>query len=82
MNIKYILIIYFSLSLFFSIACEDNTSTGENIIPSEEITLETCDENINDNAPLFFKKYFKCVDIELNNDNVIISTDGVPPFRS
>ena len=82
MNIKYIIIIYFSLSLFFSIGCEDNTSTGENIIPSEEITLETCDENINDNAPLFFKKYFKCVDIELNNDNVIISTDGVPPFRS
>ena len=62
MNIKYILIIYFSLSLFFSIACEDNTSTGENIIPSEEITLETCDENINDDAvelALLCKKVWK-----------------------
>ena len=69
----------------FSTVCEDKKNqipTGENIIPSEEITLETCNENINDNTPSFFMKYFKCVDIELTNDQIIITTDGVPPHRS
>ena len=75
----------FLLLLLFSTACEDKNnqiSAGENIIPDEEITLETCSENINDNVPSFFIKYFKCVDIELTNDQIIITTDGVPPHRS
>jgi hypothetical protein len=74
-NKKCIYLIYFLL--LFSTACEDKKNqipTGENIIPSEEITLETCDENINDNIPSFFMKYFKCVDIELTDNQVVIPT--------
>jgi hypothetical protein len=82
-NKKCIYLIYFLL--LFSTACEDKKNqipTGENIIPSEEITLETCDENINDNIPSFFMKYFKCVDIELTDNQVVITTDGIPPHQS
>ena len=86
MNKKCIHLIYFLLfMLLFSTACEDKKTqipTGENIIPSEEITLETCNENINDNIPSFFMKYFKCVDIELTDNQVVITTDGIPPHQS
>jgi len=78
MNIKCIFLLFFSLLLFFSIACEDKNKQ----IPTGEITLETCDENINDNAPSFFKKYFKCLDVELIDNQIVIETDGIPPHQS
>ncbi len=78
MNIKCNFLLFFSLLLFFSIACEDKNKQ----IPTGEITLETCDENINDNAPSFFKKYFKCLDVELIDNQIVIETDGIPPHQS
>ncbi len=71
--------------IFIFLSCEDKKeppTLGEDIIPDEEITLANCEEDINEDAPTFFRKYFKCVDIEVNNDQVIISTDGIPPYLS
>ena len=70
------------IPLLFIISCEDKQDNGDEILPDEEITLETCTENIHDNVPSFFKKYFKCVDVELSNNHIIISSDGIPPHKS
>ena len=74
-----------SLLFIFILSCEDKKeppSLGEDIVPEEEITLANCQGGINENAPLFFQKYFKCVDVEVSNDQIVISTDGIPPHKS
>lgn len=81
------LIYSLTLLIIFIPACEDNqppapTQTGEDIIPDEEITLANCSEDINENVPAFFQKYFKCVDVDVDNNWIVISTDGSPPHQS
>ena len=49
---------------------------------AQEITLDSCDSWINSNAPAFFQKYFDCADITVNDDYIVIHTDGNPPHQS
>ena len=41
-----------------------------------------CETNIASDVPDFYQKYFLCVDIEMNGDAVVISSDGLPPHSS
>lgn len=47
-----------------------------------ELTLSSCTTSIADDAPAFYKKYFKCVTITTSADAVTITSDGQPPHRS
>ena len=64
--------------LFLLLACDDsNTDSTE-----EMITLENCDGIVADNVPDFYKSYFSCVDVSMSGSNVIIFTEGEPPYQS
>ena len=79
--------IFLVLTLLILISCEDKKNPptveiGDDIIPEEQITLENCIGEIDTDVPEFYKKYFKCVDIELTENGVMLTTDGVPPHKS
>jgi len=49
---------------------------------TDEYTLDSCETNIADDVPAFYKKYFKCVTISTSGDSVVIETKGMPPHKS
>ncbi len=49
---------------------------------AQQITLETCASWVNSNAPAFFQKYFDCSDITVNDNYIVLHTDGLPPHQS
>ena len=51
-------------------------------IYAQEITLESCDSWVNSTAPAFFQKYFDCSDITVNENYIVLHTDGLPPHQS
>lgn len=42
-------------------------------------TLANCQTRIGEGVPDFFARYFRCVDIQLDGDEVVIQTDNLPP---
>ena len=44
--------------------------------------LQNCDTNIGADVPLFYRAYFRCVDIRLDGDAVVISSSNLPPHLS
>jgi hypothetical protein len=53
----------------------DGGATGER-------TLESCTTGIADDAPAFFKRFFKCVTVATTGTGVRISTESLPPHRT
>ncbi len=64
----------FLVGLTLCIACEGDAASGQG--------LADCTTNISADAPEFFHTYFRCVDIQMSGDDVIIATDGQPPHES
>lgn len=67
-----------SAALLFSCgtqAPDDGTASGER-------TLESCTTSVADDAPAFFKRFFKCVTVATTGTGVKISTKSLPPHRS
>ena len=60
----------------------DATATDTATGASGELTLDNCPTQIADDAPEFFRRYFRCVTISVTATDVIISTNGLPPHRS
>ncbi|MBT6176027.1 MAG: hypothetical protein HOI23_02190, partial [Deltaproteobacteria bacterium] len=59
------------------------TDTDTDTTPSEPgRTVANCETNIADDAPAFYKKYFRCVTITMDGDSVVIESDGLPPHAS
>jgi hypothetical protein len=56
---------------FLLIACTDDKETATD-----------CETTIEDGVPEFYQQYFACVDISMNGDAVVISSDGLPPHQS
>ena len=56
---------------------EDNSNT--NTQETGKRTLETCTTSIDDNAPAFYKTYFKCVTISMDGMDVVIESENLPP---
>lgn len=51
--------------------------------PEEETTDSLdCESNIDADVPLFYQKYFQCVDITMNGDDVVIASDGLPQHNT
>ena len=51
--------------------------------PEEETTDSLdCETNIDTDVPLFYQKYFQCVDITMSGDDVVISSDGLPQHNT
>lgn len=46
------------------------------------LTIHNCTTDIADNAPAFFKKYFRCVTVTATDTEVTIETSGLPPHLS
>ena len=63
----------------FGCGGDNNASEGSG---STGTTAENCATSIADSAPAFYKKYFKCVTITTNGDNVTITSKGLPPHQS
>ncbi len=62
------------------------TGEGDTCVTGAQATLEctpdTCTTSISDDVPSFFKKYFRCVTITLEGDQIVIQSNGTPPHRS
>ena len=56
----------------------DETST----VPDQELTLENCETQIDNDVPEFFARHFRCVAITMDGDVVEIATESLPPHRS
>ncbi len=54
----------------------------EPVANTVEYTLDSCETNIADDVPDFYKKYFKCVTITRSGDSVVITSKGLPPHKS
>ena len=89
---KKIYFLFFSLIFSsFLINCSDSGTTS-NSDSSEELgedmvdsyNLSTCETSISSDVPLFFQKYFHCVDIKLSQSGeyVNIYYNGLPPYDS
>lgn len=63
------------------LACggEDSSPAGA---AGAELTLESCEANVGDDVPAFFKTYFRCSDIEVQGGDVVVHSRGLPPHRS
>ncbi|MDP2307505.1 MAG: YHYH protein [Pseudomonadota bacterium] len=45
-------------------------------------TLATCETNIADDVPAFFQELYRCVDVVLASDTIVVSTIDLPPHPS
>ncbi len=45
-------------------------------------TLDSCETNIADDAPEFYRTFFRCVDITVEAGDVVIATTALPPHLS
>ncbi len=70
--------------MFMVCACSLATtdSSGGSSATNEELTLTTCDTNIDSDAPDFFQTYFKCITTETDSTFVTVTSNGLPPHRS
>jgi hypothetical protein len=48
----------------------------------DERTLDSCRTEIASDVPGFYADYFRCVDISMDGDTVVIESTGLPPHRS
>jgi hypothetical protein len=67
-------------------ACGDDESSasagGAGGSGSGELTLDSCDTSFAEGVPEFYQRYFRCVDVSMSGDSVVIRSDGQPPHRS
>lgn len=67
---------------------EDDDGPAESIAcvvgaaATEECMLDSCTTSIADDVPRFFKTYFRCVTITIEEGEVVIESDNVPPHKS
>lgn len=47
-----------------------------------ELTLANCTTSISDDAPAFYKTYFRCVTITMDGGDVVIESKGLAPHKS
>jgi len=45
-------------------------------------TLDNCGTTTSGGVPAFFTKFFRCVDLSINGDRVVIKSNDLPPHRS
>ncbi len=83
---KFVIIALHTSLLALTVACGDggeDTSAGSGgTSASAELTLDNCPATVGADVPNFYKTYFKCSDIELSGENVIIHSRGLPPHQS
>src|SRR5262245_36247063 len=74
----------FALSACGGDKARDNDKSTSNSAAdvADELTLDTCSTSIGADVPPFFKDYFKCVDISVSGDEIVIHTNGLPPHKS
>ena len=62
-----------------------NVDPNANIDPNAqtgEFTLQNCGGSVADDVPAFFGKYFRCIDISMDGDEVVMQTANLPPHRT
>jgi hypothetical protein len=45
-------------------------------------TLDNCGGSVDADVPEFFQKYFRCSDVSMDGDTVVVHTIGLPPHKS
>jgi hypothetical protein len=77
---------FLPLALVFLTACQaplDPPAEGEGEGEGEEkLTLDNCATTIGEGVPAFFADHFRCADMALDGDDVVISTRSLPPHDS
>ena len=59
----------------------DPTDTATDDVVNADI-IEACAGSVDDDVPEFFKRYFRCSNISMDGDTVVINTDNLPPHPS
>ncbi|MFN8671721.1 MAG: YHYH protein [Candidatus Sericytochromatia bacterium] len=59
-----------------------NNNNQTNASQNTPLSLDNCTTSFGDNVPDFYKTYFKCSDIKVEGENVIIKTTGLPPYKT
>jgi hypothetical protein len=83
----------FGLTILLTIGCGDGDNaasggggtggTGTGGAGAGELrSLDNCQTNIADDVPEFYKTYFRCVDITMDGDTVVIQSLDLPPHPS
>ena len=78
-------LIFFLIILLEACSSTSSTDSGSSsggASSDDELTLSSCDTSVDENAPAFFRTYFKCVTITMEGENVVIATADLPPHRS
>lgn len=57
----------------------DDTDHSGNNSDAEALTLDTCSTTISEDAPEFYQRYFRCVTITMEDGDVRIVSNGLPP---
>lgn len=63
----------------------DDTATESEIsMPADSTAADliNCESNIDDDVPVFYSTYFRCTDISLDGDVVVITGSDLPPHLS
>ena len=58
------------------------TACDSEKIPDEEITLENCSGSATSDVPEIYSSLFKCVDLSIDGDDLVISSNGLAPHKS
>lgn len=62
------------------LACDVDVDAGATATDAR--TLSTCETDIPDDAPDFYAKYFRCVTVIVDDDEIGLSSTGLPPHPS
>jgi hypothetical protein len=77
-----------ALALVCFIGCDDaSTPTPDGGTPdagggSGELTLENCATTVESGVPEFFRTYFRCANIRMDGTDVLLTTQGLPPYKT
>jgi hypothetical protein len=61
---------------------DDSSSTDDSGGGSDVLSFENCATNIASDVPEFYQKYFLCSTISMDNGDVVIVTQNLPPYKT
>lgn len=70
------------LAVLLAACGDDGTSTPDSSLTTGEYTLANCTTSISPSVPEPYASRLKCVTVGVLDDNIVITTTGLPPHRT
>ena len=61
---------------------EDSNATDDSGSSSDVRSFENCGGSVAEDVPAFYKKYFLCSTISMDDGDVVIITENLPPYKT